>query len=90
MHYLALTDFEMHLKRVKAPADAGGHSASEPTLRGIYESSMRNLPRAILKFDDLWAYDNSKVGGPPTLMLESEHGEILLSPIPTRMAGACA
>jgi len=43
MRFLALSDFKTHLERVKTRADAGGHSASETTLRRIYESSMRNL-----------------------------------------------
>jgi predicted ABC-type ATPase len=55
----------MHLERVKARADAGGHSASEATLRATYTASLANLPRAIAEMDDLWVYDNSPVGGPP-------------------------
>ena len=43
MRYLALRDFGMHLERVKARADAGGHSASEKTLRRIHNSSLENL-----------------------------------------------
>lgn len=35
MRYLAFRDFASHLERVKARADAGGHSASETTLRRI-------------------------------------------------------
>jgi hypothetical protein len=26
--------------------------------------------------DDLWAYDNTKVGGPPKLLMETEKGVI--------------
>ena len=76
MRYLALRDLSMHIERVKARADAGGHSASETTLRGIYNSSLANLPRAIAEMDDLWVYDNSPVGGPPRLLLEGEKGTI--------------
>lgn len=47
MRYIALRDFAMHVERVQARADAGGHSASERTLRRIYEASLRNLPRAV-------------------------------------------
>lgn len=74
MRYLALRDFAMHLERVKARADAGGHSASEATLLATYRSSLANLPKAIAEMDDLWVYDNSPVGGPPKLVLESERG----------------
>jgi predicted ABC-type ATPase len=33
MRYLALASFVLHLERVKARSDAGGHSASEATLQ---------------------------------------------------------
>ena len=76
IRYLALRDFAMHLERVKARADAGGHSASETTLRAIYRASLANLQRAVLEMDDLWIYDNSPVGGPPLLVLEAEKGAV--------------
>ena len=46
MRYLALEDFALHLERIKQRADAGGHSASERTLRRIYDLSLANLARA--------------------------------------------
>lgn len=76
MRYLALGNFAMHVERVKARADAGGHSASESTLLEIYNASLTNLPKAIHTMDDLWVYDNSQVGGPPRLLLETEKGEV--------------
>jgi predicted ABC-type ATPase len=47
MHYIALRDLSLHLERVKARADAGGHSASERILSAIYRSSLGNLARAV-------------------------------------------
>lgn len=76
MRYLALSDFAMHLERVKARADAGGHSASETTLRAIYKASVGNLSQAVREMDKLWIYDNSIVGGPPLLVLETEKGTV--------------
>jgi predicted ABC-type ATPase len=76
MRYLALRDFAMHLERVKARADTGGHSAPEATLLSVHRLSLANLPRAVAEMDDLWVYDNSPVGGPPRLILESEKGAI--------------
>jgi predicted ABC-type ATPase len=76
MRYLALRDFAMHLERVKIRADAGGHSASEATLRSTYTASLANLTKALAQMDDLWVYDNSAVGGPPKLVLERENGAI--------------
>ena len=76
MRYLALHDFATHLERVKARADAGGHSASETTLRRIYKSSLSNLAQAVVEMDDLWIYDNTLLGGPPKLVMETEKGSI--------------
>jgi predicted ABC-type ATPase len=77
MRYLALDGFSLHLERVKARADAGGHSASEATLRRIHTASLGNLPRAIDETEVLWVYDNSKLGGPPRLVMEAKAGRIV-------------
>lgn len=76
MRFLALHDFAMHLERVKIRADAGGHSASETTLRRIYHASLGNLAQAGAEMDDLWIYDNSPLGGPPRLVAEMENGAL--------------
>jgi len=76
MRYLALRDFALHLERIKARADAGGHAASETTLRQIYHSSLANLAQAVAEADQIWVYDNGKTGGPPLLVLEAEAGVI--------------
>jgi len=78
MRYLALEGFALHLERVKARADAGGHSASEATLRRIHHASLSNLRRAMEETDELWVYDNTKLGGPPRLVLEAQSGRIIL------------
>jgi predicted ABC-type ATPase len=77
MRYLALTDFALHLERVKARTDAGGHSASEATLRGIYNASLRNLPRAVREMARLWVYDKTLLGGPPRLIMEAQEARIV-------------
>lgn len=77
MRYLALNGFSLHLERVRARADAGGHSASETTLRRIHESSLGNLPRAVEEVDELWIYDNTNLGGPPRLVMEAQAGRII-------------
>ena len=90
MRYLALGDFALHLERIKARADAGGHAASEATLRRIYSSSLANLAQAIVEADQIWVYDNGKTGGPPLLILEAEGGVIhfLAADVPDWLAGA--
>jgi predicted ABC-type ATPase len=77
MRYMALATFELHLERVKARADAGGHSASESTLRRIHSASMANLPGAIEETDELWVYDNTALGGPPRLVMEVRASSIV-------------
>jgi predicted ABC-type ATPase len=90
MRYLALDGFSLHLERVKARADAGGHSASEATLRRIHNASLGNLPRAIEETDELWIYDNSKLGGPPRLVMEAKASRIVFleDPSPAWLARA--
>jgi predicted ABC-type ATPase len=77
MRYLALTTFEMHLERIKMRADRRGHSAPESLLRGIYGSSIDNLPRAIHEMDFIHVYDNSRWGVPPAVLLQAENGETI-------------
>jgi predicted ABC-type ATPase len=90
MRYLALDGFSLHLERVKARADAGGHSASEATLRRIHSASLGDLPRAIEETDELWVYDNSKLGGPPRLVMEAKARTIVFleDPAPAWLAHA--
>ena len=90
MRYMALNGFSLHLERVKSRADAGGHSASETTLRRIHDSSLGNLPRAVEEVDELWVYDNSKLGGPPRLVMEAKAGAIVFveDPPPVWLARA--
>jgi predicted ABC-type ATPase len=76
MRYLALRDFRLHLERVKARADAGGHSASEATLRRIYDASLMNLRRAVEELDIVWIYDNTDLDASHPLVLEARDGEI--------------
>ena len=61
---------------MKIRADAGGHSASEATLRRIHQASLRNLNRAMEAADVLWVYDNSSIDGSHPLILEARNGEI--------------
>ena len=77
MRYLALEAFSLHVERIKARADAGGHSASESVLRRIHDASLGNLPGAVAEMDQLWVYDNSRFGGPPQLVMESQAGRIV-------------
>ena len=92
MRYLCVPNFEMHLERVKMRADRGGHSAPEPVLRGIYESSIANLPRAIREMDLIYVYENGGWGKAPEILLQAEHGDVVYRAerIPHWLAGSLA
>jgi len=76
MRYLALQSFSLHLERVKARADAGGHSAPEVELKRSYGPSLNNLPRAVRAVDELRVYDNTAIDASHPLVLEARGGEI--------------
>ena len=77
MHYLALTNFAQHVDRVRIRADRGGHSAPESVLRGIYDSSLRNLARAIREMDAIAVYDNGEQDTVPRVLLQAEGGHVV-------------
>jgi predicted ABC-type ATPase len=71
MAFVALRTPEMHIDRVIARAEAGGHSAPPEKIREIYNASMKNLPRALAELDDVTVYDNSSITGTgPELILD--------------------
>jgi predicted ABC-type ATPase len=80
MFYVALDTVERHIDRVMRRAANGGHSASERTLRGIYASSLANLPTALNPdasgVDVVQIYDNSRLESRPILVMEARRGRI--------------
>ena len=92
MKYLSLASFEIHLERVKARADAGGHSAPASVLRGIYDASLGNLRQAIREMDILKVHDNTTLEAEHPLLLESRNGTItyVAEPMPVWLHQAIA
>jgi predicted ABC-type ATPase len=82
MVYVALDNIQAHIERVRRRAAKGGHSASESTLRRIYANSLGNLPTALIPrhsgIDFVQIYDNSQPEERPVMVLEVEHGKIVL------------
>lgn len=80
MIYVALESFELHFRRVTRRALLGGHAASEPTLRRIYDASLKNLSAALdpvhSGIDEIRVFDNSAADQIPTLALEVKSGRI--------------
>ena len=85
MLFVAAGPVEEHIERVKIRADAGGHSASEGSLREIYERGMRFLVTAFEEnrrgnIDRLSVFHNPRkkadAGGvsQPALIIQMAHG----------------
>ncbi len=66
MVYVALDDVQINLKRIKARAKLGFHSAPVEVLRGIHAQSLENLKQAVLEcgvsIDQLAVFDNTAFG----------------------------
>jgi predicted ABC-type ATPase len=81
MFYIALDTLEHHIERVMRRSARGGHSASESTLRRIHESSLGNLPTALIPeksgIEIVQVYDNSRSESPPELVLEAHGGKMI-------------
>ena len=76
MRYVALGDVEVNLERIRARAAAGGHSASEATLRAIHAASLRNLAPALRELDRVSVYDNSQFSSVPEVILTTRNGRL--------------
>src|SRR5579883_3355931 len=82
--YVGLNTVELHIKRVRARVERGGHDIPEPTIRRRFDSSRLNLIRLLPKVTELRMYDNSQEGDPetghfpePTFLLHVVHGTIV-------------
>jgi predicted ABC-type ATPase len=82
--YVGLESVEMHLERVAARVDRGGHPIPEEAIRRRYEWSRLNLIQLMPILTALKVYDNSdhaelEAGEPPLprLVLHLEAGRIL-------------
>lgn len=80
MIYVALDSFELHFQRVTRRALLGGHARERPTLRRIYDASLKNLSPAFdpvrSGVDEIRVFDNSATDQIPTLALEVTRGRI--------------
>ncbi len=82
--YVGLAGAELHIARVKARVNQGGHDIAEADIRRRYESSRLNLIRLLPQLTALRLFDNSAEGDPalgeapaPTIVLEMQHGIIV-------------
>src|SRR5882757_10489394 len=81
--YAGLSSPELHLRRVKSRAIAGGHNIPEHKIRERYVSSRANLIKLLPHLAGLRMYDNSADNDPktghrpePVLLLHMQSGRI--------------
>ncbi|MEX2606532.1 MAG: zeta toxin family protein [Kiritimatiellia bacterium] len=81
--FCGLESPELHLRRVRARVERGGHDIPEDKIRERWNGSRVNLIRLLPHIHHLRVYDNSIEGDPakgqpprPVLVLEMKHGKI--------------
>lgn len=82
--YVGLASVDLHLKRVRARVERGGHDIPENLIRQRYEHSRLNLIALLPSLTELRVYDNSAEGDPkagiaprPRLVLHLRRGRVV-------------
>jgi predicted ABC-type ATPase len=82
--YAGLSSPELHIQRVRARVQSGGHDIPEDKIRGRFASSRANLIKLLPHLTSLRAYDNSAEADPkaghrpePILLLHFETGRVV-------------
>ncbi len=84
--YVGLSSIELHMARVRARVEKGGHSIPEQKIRERFDRSRLNLVRLLPRLTELLVYDNSHDADPdagerpePMLLLHMASGKIIVS-----------
>jgi len=84
--YVGLSSIELHLARVRARVEKGGHAIPDQKIRDRYDRSRFNLIRLMPRLTELLVYDNSDEADPdaggrpePKLLLHMASGKIVKS-----------
>ena len=84
--FVGLASVDLHIARVKARVEKGGHPIPEHKIRERYDASRLNLIRLMPKLTELLIYDNSEEADPdsgvrpkPKLLLHMHSGRIVKS-----------
>jgi predicted ABC-type ATPase len=81
LEYVCSGSVEESLRRILRRSYRGGHSASEPLIRRIYQDSLHNLGVALEFLESgielLRVYDNSRFGERPRELLTVRRGQLL-------------
>lgn len=81
--FCGLESVSLHIARVRARVEAGGHGIPEPKIRERYTSSIRNLIGSLPSIQHLQVYDNSThvpINAPvpdPVLVAEWQDGRLV-------------
>ena len=80
--YVGLESPELHIARVRARVQKGGHDIPEAKIRERYARSIWNLIRLLPKLVEVFVYDNSEEADPhscrapnPKLILHARNGK---------------
>lgn len=81
--YVGLSSVQLHIARVRARVEKGGHPIPEQKIRERFDRSRLNLIRLLPRLTELLVYDNSTEANPdagerpePKLLLHMESGKI--------------
>ena len=82
--YLGLSSVELHIARVRARVEKGGHPIPKQKIRERFDRSRLNLIRLLPRLTELLVYDNSNEADPdvgerpePKLLLHMASGKII-------------
>jgi predicted ABC-type ATPase len=86
--YVGLSGVDLHIGRVRARVEKGGHAIPAQKIRDRYDRSRLNLIRLMPRLTELLVYDNSVEADPDA----GEHPEpkLLLHTAAGKIAGSCA
>lgn len=82
--YVGLSSVELHIDRVRARVEKGGHPIPDPKIRERFDRSRLNLIRLLPRLTELLVYDNSSEANPdagerpePKLLLHINSGKLV-------------
>jgi predicted ABC-type ATPase len=81
--FCGLSSPDLHVRRVRARVEAGGHDIPEASIRERHPRAIRNLIGLVPHLAHLHVYDNSAEAAPgeaipdPVLVLEMRHGAVV-------------
>jgi predicted ABC-type ATPase len=85
--YAGLSSVELHIARVRARVEKGGHPIPERKIRERFDRSRLNLIRLLPRLTELLVYDNSNEADPDAG--ERPEPKLLLHMASGRMIGSC-